>query len=845
MFNRRIYENSRPDGIGVLEIVGGANGDESGAPRLFVPLKRTELHGEVTGPLAALRIRQVYGYTKAQLDKVLEAVYRFPLPGDAAVTGVTVRFGEVEIRAELKEREQAEAEYEEAKEAGHQAALVTRESPDVFTLHVAGIKPGQDVTVETSYVQLARAEGEGWTLRVPLTTPPRYVRSDELDARQAQGQPLAVLRDPGHRFTMDVSIFGAGTVTSSTHDLEVIESESSGAVRVRLRAGEVLPDRDCVLRWAPAQAGERLTLQVMLHEDQDAGQVYFLAVVAPPAEHERGTGIPREVILLVDHSGSMNGAKWDAADWTVESFLSELTEKDSFALGLFHSKIFWFKQKVQRAKPDVIDAAIEYLLNHRDSGGTELGVALEQALHLNRVKGEHSRHVLVVTDAQVSDASRLRRLADEESQRTSGRRRISMLCIDSAPNAFLAQELADRGGGVARFLTSRPQEEDITTALEEVLRDWGEPVLTGLRLQVSRSRVEAAGHDLLADGSIDLGDLPAGRAVWVAGRMPRGTNDELTFRVETAKGDEVAAYELDLSARPREWPAIKALFGARRVLGLEFLINSGYSGKVLKEQLARLGYDPDSVLVSDTTKVYAENIRKDARAALRALLAQEALTYGLASAETAFVAVREEAGEKVEETAVVANALPAGWSGDFASRRMAFGLGSGMTRTAAPVRLARGLPDDVMSDVKAPDAWRRRVRAESAAAPAEGAKPARGPLFAGVPDFTDGKAVLFDSSRDADAGTLPDNATFSGLVVRFPDGAPDRRKLDRGLSLHIFVDDLSAPRAKVRLVDLLRKDGKRPLNLLRRAGQVVRIVLVDPAGVWAEDAPPIEVRLTW
>ena len=101
MFNRAAYENTRPDGIAVLEIVDGAPPQEE-RPRQFVPLKRTELRGEVVGPLAALRLTQVYGYTREQCDKVLEALYRFPLPGDAAVTGVLVRFGAVEISAELK-----------------------------------------------------------------------------------------------------------------------------------------------------------------------------------------------------------------------------------------------------------------------------------------------------------------------------------------------------------------------------------------------------------------------------------------------------------------------------------------------------------------------------------------------------------------------------------------------------------------------------------------------------------------------------------------------------------------------------------------------------------------------
>src|SRR5262245_36164009 len=232
MFNPTTFVNSRPDGIGVLEITG-ESGDQPNQPGLFVPLNRTELCGEITGPLASLRLTQIYGYSKEQCDKTLEAVYRFPLPGDAAVTCVRVSFGEVEIVAELKERGQAETDYEEAVRTGRQTALATRESPDVFTLRVAGIQSDQEIKVETHYVQLARAEGAGWSLRIPLTTAPRYVRGDELASRHAQGQPLALLHDPGHRFALDIIVRGASTVESRTHELAT--SEENGAVRVRLR----------------------------------------------------------------------------------------------------------------------------------------------------------------------------------------------------------------------------------------------------------------------------------------------------------------------------------------------------------------------------------------------------------------------------------------------------------------------------------------------------------------------------------------------------------------------------------------------------------------------------------
>jgi Ca-activated chloride channel family protein len=874
LFNSKAYWNSRPDGIPVLEVVDqhgaseGSDAERAGqsagspevGPRLFVPLKRTELRGEVTGPLAALRLTQVFGYTRQLCNRVLEAVYRFPLPGDAAVTAVTVRFGDVEIQAALKERQKAEAEYDEAKRQGQQAALATRESPDVFTLQVAGLKPDEDVTVLTSYVQLASPQGAGWSLRIPLTTAPRYVRSDEVTSRHARGQPLALLRDPGHRFLMDVTIAGAARVSSATHTLDIVQEQ--GGLRVRLQGGEVLPDRDCVLLWLPDRAQARPTLDVMTHTDRQTGQVYFLALVAPPAGLPAGGGAAREAILLVDHSGSMEGAKWQAADWAVKQFLSGLTQRDALALGLFHNTVTWFSSQPRQVDGKVVEEATRFLVEHTDSGGTELGVALEQAVSLKRSSGEMARHLLVVTDAEVSDEGRILRLADEES-RQSNRRRISVLCIDAAPNAFLASQLAERGGGVARFLTSAPEEEDITTALDEVLSDWGEPVLTGLRLELSRGGAEASDRELLADAApgwsaIDLGDLPAGRPIWVCGRAPLG-DGRVSLRLVTG-GKEVASTVTGTSADSLadRGPALRALFGARRVTGLEFLISSGRSGDDLTGALRRLGYDPKAALTPQSgqrAKLYAENVREDATAALRGLLASEALIYGLACSETSFVAVRKEKGQPVEGTVAVANALPAGWSDKFVS-----GPGGPAVPVHFSAMMAQPSPSAPPSlrsaGVGAAPAMLRRKFARpradlSMGAGAPEAEPMatvaakREPVFTGRPVFADGEAVLLDTARAEDDAKAPAAGVLTKLMIRFAKGTPPAASLDPGLCLLIFVDDLASPRARVRLADLARLGLERPLNIARSAGQVVKVVLADAGGVWAAEAPEIAVILVW
>ena len=331
-----MVDNARRDQVPVLEIVPDP---ERAVAAGFVPLRQTMLTGTLDGPLAALTLHQRFGYRRTECDRVLEARYRFPLPGDAAVIRVSVRFGEVLVETSLVPRSEAEAQYAAARQSGRQAALTTRESPDVFTLQLTGLEPDQDVVVETTFLQLARPVGPGWELRVPLTVGPRYSRPDEAGNPAAGGQPLGVWRDPGHRFALDLLVRGAAEIASPTHPL-VLGVEADGSQHVELERGSVLPDRDLVLTWRPQQAPEKPKLQVLVHEDLGEGMRYFLALVTPPAAEPLSV-LDREITLLVDCSGSMAGPKWEACRWAVRRFLAGLRPSDTFNLGLFQSTCDW------------------------------------------------------------------------------------------------------------------------------------------------------------------------------------------------------------------------------------------------------------------------------------------------------------------------------------------------------------------------------------------------------------------------------------------------------------------------------------------------------------------------
>jgi Ca-activated chloride channel family protein len=833
MLNRSLFHNSRGDGSAVLEIV--ANDGAQGAR--FVPLRTSELTGSVAGPLADLTLTQHFRYGAAECDRPLEALYRFPLPGDAAVLGVCVRFGEVVVRTRLAPRGAAEEEYRRARSEGQQAALATRESPDVFTLQLTGLRPDEDVRVETHYVQCVRAGRDGWALRVPLTTAPRYVRGDELTSRHAQGQPLALWRDPGHRFVLDVMIQGAEAVQSRTHRLDV--APEGGALRARLEGGEALPDRDLELTWRTRREAERPTLRTFAAPSEERDEVHLLVLVsAPEAAAPATAGPPREVTLLVDHSGSMSGPKWEAADWAVNRFLSDLGPQESFALGVFHSTTRWFSSRLQPADPERVPAAAAFLAAEQSSGGTELGVALEQALAIPPRPGAGARHVLVITDAQVSDAGRLLRLVDREASRAGGRR-VSVLCIDAASNDYLAREIARRGGGVARFLTSSPDQVDITSALDGLLAEWAAPLWADLRLEADRPSLLASGRRAAAAGqgvsSVDLGPLAAGQTQEVVACVPGGA-EPLTLTLRDGAGTVLATQQIALGAGAPAWPAVRALYGAGRLLDLEFLLHSGRDRAGLEEELRLLGYDPQEALATAApgpAPIYAENVRGDAEATLRALLVRESLFYGLPCAETAFIGVREERGQRVAGTVLVANALPSGWSEEFLAPTQPAAGGSLLRARMASLPAYRGLAAS-LREVRLGDLGEEQPEAPARSGAAQ--------VFAEVPrlHYRDGEALLFCASVGDAHGPLPAPCTLRWLEVVL---RPDDRGVDRGLLLRILVDGAEA--AYVGLADLLQQGGRRPLNITLGRGQTVDIVLFDPHGAWVGEAPRLFLRLGW
>ncbi|MBV9582638.1 MAG: VWA domain-containing protein [Chloroflexi bacterium] len=807
-----------------------------GVPEGFVPLRQTTLSGSIVGPLAHLRLVQLFSYSRLECERIVEANYRFPLPGDAAVTSVRVQFGEVTVQTHLAERADAEQQYATAREEGRQAALAARESADVLTLQLTGLQPDQDVIVETTFVQAAASDGVGWQLRVPLTIGPRFSRPDESDSAASRGQPLQVWRDPRHRFSLDLRIKNAAAVVSPSHALAISAVGDGASQQVRLADQGAVPDRDLVIGWQPHQLTARPALDLIAHEDLDEGTRYFLALVTPPRLDAGFQGVDREVVLLVDRSGSMEGPKWDACRWAVRRFLSGLSAADHFNLGLFESHCTWLGPHGVAASDAARQRALTFLDAHGPTGGTELGPALEQALRSPAAPGTRARHVLLITDAQVSDESRILQLLEAEAARPE-RRRVSVISIDSAPRSAFVRSLVEAGGGEAVFLTSDPSQEDITGALDRVLDTWARPLATDVALTVETgaASVQARHAVGVTRSHFALGDLPAGRSLWVSGAV--SLFSEPVVRL-SAGGSVLAEQVLSLDDAAPGNPEVKRLFGARQIARLERLEAQVHDDEARDAILDELGYAHDPLRQPRSRPLYAENVAAE-KSVVHKLLVRESLRFGLVCSATAFVGERVEAGQRIEASVRVPSALPAGWSESFltgapriaAAMTMPVGAPSPSLRRHAKSALARDARGMPAPSAMPPAAFSAPLELES-----RGVEESELALSAIEPQLglryrgtvrTDGRSVVLASGV---AGT--------DLGLRLSDlrctlGAA--QALDPRIEVWIALeDDHDAPLVRIKLAELLELGGERPLNVAVPAGVRVQVLLWLGAAVWPE-----------
>ena len=459
-------------------------GDRTLSPYFFVksdapevdqlPLKSTSVNVSISGVIADVVVNQVY---QNEGKKPLEAIYIFPASTRAAVYGMKMTIGERTITAQIREREAARREYEQARQAGKSASLLEQQRPNVFQMNVANILPSEVIKVELKYTELLVPSDAVYEFVYPTVVGPRYTNQPADQAQESEkwveNPHLHQGESPTYGFDIMANV-AAGLpiqgLTCSSHKVN-INYQGPTLASVRLDQSEHHGgNRDFVLKYR--LAGGQIEAGLLLYKG--ATENFFLLMVQPPERVAQAQIPPREYIFVVDVSGSMHGFPLSVSKQLLKDLIGNLRPMDQFNVLLFAGCSSVMSSKALPATPQNIRRAIDLIDRQQGGGGTELLPALNGALCLPKAEG-YSRSVIIITDGYVTVEEEV----FKQIRNNLGEANVFTFGIGSSVNRHLIEGLARVGMGEP-FVINRPEEAAAKARrFRELIQS---PVLTGITI---------------------------------------------------------------------------------------------------------------------------------------------------------------------------------------------------------------------------------------------------------------------------------------------------------------------------------------------------------------------------
>lgn len=496
---------------------------EHGDPELDrLPLKKTQVEVAISGVIADVIVRQVYENSGT---RPIHARYVFPGSTRAAVYGMTMTVGDVRIVAKIKEREKAKTEFEAAKREGKSASLLEQSRPNVFTMNVANVLPGDTISVELKYTELLVPVNGTYEFVYPTVVGPRYSEKPEGNAAPAdvfvktaytrQGKP------PSSEFHLTGTVSGGMPIQELESPSHQVTSRSTGNGRSEITLADSERfggNRDFILRYQ--LSGPKIESGVLLYRGNDEN--FFLLMAQPPQSVKQGELPPREYIFVVDVSGSMYGFPMDTAKKLMGDLVNGLRPSDTFNIVVFADGSETFSVDSVPATRANLDQALQFIGRKKGGGGTRLLAALQSACGIRRQQAV-SRSVVLITDGYI-DAERdvfdyIRQQLHQANFFAFG--------IGTSVNRYLIEGVAHAGLGEPYVVTGT---DDAEAAAGRFRQYIDSPVLTEVN-------VKFAGFEAYDVEPKSIPDLFSSRPIVVFGKW-RGSSPGGSIEITGTTGRE-------------------------------------------------------------------------------------------------------------------------------------------------------------------------------------------------------------------------------------------------------------------------------------------------------------------
>jgi Ca-activated chloride channel family protein len=471
-----------------LENGGFAFRNDDGSLAL-APLLTSEASYSIDGILARATITQQFINPH---DEWQEGIYLFPLPETAAVDTLTMHIGDRVIEGRIERREEARVQYEAAAEAGQQASLVEQERPNMFTASVANIAPGALIRIEIAFQHAVDVRDGSYSLRLPLVVGPRFtpepsaallVSNNPAEPEHAAAvdadRVMAPVLNPADglinlvHLTLNLAPgFPLSAIESSSHPLDITDNRD-GSYSITITDGVIPANKDFELVWSPApEASPHITL----YREQIGDQTYILGLITPPVTDQANAPprMPREVIFVIDTSGSMSGESIRQARSALLMALQRLHNDDRFNIIRFASDHAALFDSPVAADPDNLLIAMDFAASLDSGGGTNMLPALQTAL-ADEPPARYLKQIIFITDGSVSNESRL----FAEVSQNLGNARLFTVGIGSAPNGYFMRKAAEFGRGTFTIIDSVGEVEE---RMAELFLSLEQPKITNLEM---------------------------------------------------------------------------------------------------------------------------------------------------------------------------------------------------------------------------------------------------------------------------------------------------------------------------------------------------------------------------
>jgi Ca-activated chloride channel homolog len=563
--------------------------DAAGKPKSKCPLKHTDVKAEISGFLSRVVVTQEF---ENPFKEKIEAVYTFPLPQNAAVDDMTMIVGSRTVRGKILPRDEAQAVYEAAKAGGQVASLLDQERPNIFTQSVANILPGDQVKITISYVETLKYEDGAYEFVFPMVVGPRYVPGTAVSG-QSRGNGFAPDTDrvpdasritpaasglrSGHDISLQVSL-DAGliidNVGSKTHQVEIQRPDIRSA-RLTLKESSTIPNKDFILRYDVA--GRAIQDALLTHRSEKGG--FFTMILQPPERVTAEDVTPKELVFVLDTSGSMNGFPIEKAKETMKLALDSLYPSDTFNLITFAGDTnILFPQPVPATKEN-LGKAQAFLSSRSGSGGTEMMTAIKAALEPSDDQ-KHVRIVCFMTDGYVGNDMEI--ISEVQKHQNA---RVFAFGIGGAVNRFLLDKMADAGRGEVEYVALNDDGSAAARRFHERVRN---PLLTDISIDWSGLPVADVYPQRIPD-------LFGAKPVVLTGRFSSAGRGAIRLKGKMAGNDFVREIPVEFPETMASHDVLASLWARQRI---DNLMSQDYGGAQqgnmraeLKDTITQLGLE--------------------------------------------------------------------------------------------------------------------------------------------------------------------------------------------------------------------------------------------------------------